>query len=191
MDPYVRELLESAPLAADDEMALARRARSGDAAARDALIRSGMRSVVLRARLLGFRDDDLLDAVQSGAVGLIRAVDRFDPDRGARLATFAWHWIGASMRRSHRPEVPLGDTDAPAAAPRRLDDDLLTGLAAMPADVLRLRFGIGPGEAPPMSRASTGQALGLTTAQVRTIEAQAMRQLRARLAKVVDRAPHA
>ncbi len=104
MDAFVKSLLAQPQLAAADERALARRARCGDAAARDELITAGMRAVALRAMLHGFRGDEMRDAVQSGAVGLIRAVDRFDPDCGTRLATYAWHWIGSAMRQSRGPD---------------------------------------------------------------------------------------
>ena len=110
VDPYVRRLLASDPLDADREHALATRAAAGDRAARDELIVGSLRMVALRARMFGFGDSEIADAVQAGTVGLIRAVDRFDPQRGVRLATFSWWWIGAAMRTAVRPgaEVPVG-----------------------------------------------------------------------------------
>ena len=98
MDASVRRLLEQVPLDAEQEHRLARRMRAGDVDARAALVLAGMRSVVQRALMHGLRGEDLRDGVQAGAVGLIQAVDRFDPDRGARLATYAWAWIGGAMR---------------------------------------------------------------------------------------------
>lgn len=176
-------------LDAAEEQALARRARDGDAVARDALITSGLRSVVLRARMLGLRGEELRDAVQSGAEGLIRAVDRFDPDRGVRLATYAWHWIGAGMSSQRVQEVPLGDVE-----PRCLDQasdavDLLVGLPDVEADVLRHRYGLDPDRPFPLSRQAVAELLGLSVSQVRTLEGKAMRHLRKGLAKVYDRAP--
>jgi RNA polymerase sigma factor (sigma-70 family) len=193
MDPFVRSLLASVPLTSEQELALARRARDGDARARHDLITSGLRSVALRACLLGIRGDDLGDAVQSGAVGLIRAVDRFDPERGVRLATYAWRWVGAEMACRHRPEVPLDDVE-PAADEAVPDDSAALGelLRMLPDDeseLLRLRFGMGPAGADSLSRRAVGERLGLTISQVRTIEAKAMRQLRGGLANVVHRAP--
>jgi RNA polymerase sigma factor (sigma-70 family) len=182
--------MSSSPLAPAEEQALARRAREGDQGARAALITSGMRSVVLRARLLGLRGEDMRDAVQSGAVGLIRAVDRFDPDRGVRLTTYAWRWIGAEMVRAPRREEPLGDTEASTQDSLPDDGDLLEGLGDEQARVLELRFGLVGEATPPMTRQAVAEHLGLTVSQVRTVEAKAMRQLRRRLAKVVDRAPH-
>ena len=194
MDPFVRRLLSSTPITPEQELALARRAHGGDPRARHDLIVSGLRSVALRARLLGIRDDDLADAVQSGAVGLIRAVDRFDPERGVRLATYAWHFVGAEMSGRHRPEVPLDDVDPAVVDEPRHDSsalgELLQSLPSDELELLRLRFGVGCPSEICLSRQAAGERLGLTISQVRTVEAKAMRQLRRGLANVVHRAPH-
>ena len=89
--------------------------------------------------LYGFTGDDMRDAVQSGAVGLIRAVDRFDPDRGARLVTYAWHWIGASMKPSTAPTPTPGCVGAAFGEVPETCDDLLAGLPEELAFVLRVR----------------------------------------------------
>lgn len=193
MDQFVRDLLALTPLSAADECALARRARGGDAGARAALITVGMRAVALRAMLYGFRGDEMRDAVQSGAIGLIRAVDRFDPDRGVRLATYSWHWIGSAMRPDRRRDMPADDPGRDAAEvpdePESSVSDLLVGLPPELAAVVRLRYGLGAASDSPMTQRMTAQHLGLTVAQVRQREAKAMRHLRMRLAKVVHRAP--
>lgn len=190
MDSFVRGLMSTAPLSPECEVSLARAARQGDRAARDALITAGLRSVALRARLLGLRGEELRDAVQAGTIGLIRAVDRFDPDRGVRLATYAWHWIGAEMVRDVRREVALDGVETSTCHPSESGADLLEELSAEARDVVELRFGIGPGHPIPLAREAVAQRLGLTISQVRTIEGKAMRQLRGGLAKVADRAPH-
>jgi DNA-directed RNA polymerase sigma subunit (sigma70/sigma32) len=189
VDHFIRQLLSQPPLEAAAERELARRARGGDLAARDALITAGLRSVALRALMLGLRGEELRDAVQSGAVGLIRAVDRFDPERGVRLATYAWQWIGAELTRPVRRETTLDEETGWFAVHPDLADDLLDGMPHVEAEVLRQRFGLGPGHPSPLSRRAVGERLGLSVSQVRTIESKAMRQLRRGLAKVVDRAP--
>ncbi|MCL3818321.1 sigma factor [Aeromicrobium wangtongii] len=191
MDRFVRTLMAAPVLSAAQEQLLARQARDGDLEAREALITSGLRSVALRARMLGLQGEDLRDAVQSGAVGLIRAVDRFDPDRGVRLSTYAWRWIGAEMMRTPHREVPLDDIEPPADGPvAESCGPLLAPLTAVEAQVIVLRFGLASQGAPPMSRRAAADHLGLSISQVRTIEGKAMRQLRRGLAKVGDRAPH-
>jgi DNA-directed RNA polymerase sigma subunit (sigma70/sigma32) len=190
VDHFVQQLMSSPPLAASDEAALARRARAGDGDARAALIVSGMRSVVLRARMLGLQGEELRDAVQSGAIGLIRAVDRYDPDRGARLATYAWRWIGAEIVPA-RHDLALSDTvDTPVRDVPPTHCDLLDGLPDPQREVLSLRFGLTDPAGIPRTRSAVAHHLGLTVSQVRTIEGKAMRQLREGLAKVADRAPH-
>ncbi|WP_229053370.1 sigma-70 family RNA polymerase sigma factor [Aeromicrobium sp. Leaf350] len=185
--PWVRSVLAEPEIDADTERDLARRARAGDAEARAALIRSGLRHVVQRARMLGFRGDAFDDAVQSGCLGLIRAVDRFDPEGGARLRTYAWWWIGDAMR-SAVPVVtdPLPDDLAAASSSDVKSADL--PLAEVP-EVLRLRFGLDEPAGRSRPRHEVARLLGLTESQVRDREAQAMRQLRQGLAKVVHRAP--
>lgn len=108
----MRRLLAAESLEPAEERSLALRAAGGDRDARAELIVRSQRLVAMRARMLGIGDDEIADAVQAGTVGLIRAVDRFDPDRGARLSTFAWWWIGAAMRAALPPtrEVPVGDS---------------------------------------------------------------------------------
>lgn len=189
VDRFVRDLLALPPLDASEEIELARRARAGDRDARRLLITAGMRSVALRACMRGHRGDELRDAVQSGAIGLIQAVDRFDPERGARLSTYAWLWIGAEMAVTPRREVPLDVADVPVDGPVPTDLSLLDGMPDDFVCVLDLRFGLGLHASAPMPRHAVAQRLGLTESQVRTIEGKAMRQLRARLAKVGDRAP--
>ncbi len=192
MDPFVRHLLALTPLTAAEERALARQARRGDGVARAALITAGMRAVALRAMLCGFRGDEMRDAVQSGAIGLIRAVDRFDPDRGVRLATYSWHWIGSAMKLDQpggiAAEAP-GLTDLGVRPTHPSTVDLLVGVPDELAAVMRLRYGLGSTSGTPMTQRMTAQLLGLTVSQVRQREAKAMRHLRVRLAKVVHRAP--
>lgn len=192
MDPYLRRLAAIPPLRAESEHELAILSWHGDAGARDELITSSLRLVVLRARLLGLHGSRLLDAVQSGTVGLIEAVDRFDPDRGCRLSTYAWWWIGQAMRQSlPLPElVQEADPRSDLRAPLYDEENLLEGLDEELVEVLRERFGIGAGSGRPTTRVEVARRLGLTVSQVRTKEASALEHVRKRLAKVGHRAPH-
>ena len=144
-----------------------------------------MRAVVQRALMVGLRGEALRDGVQAGSIGLIRAVDRFDPDRGVRLATFAWAWIGAALHSADRLESELVgdhlDVREPDEAWTWLD-----GLAPPMEEIIRLRCGVGA--VPAMSRREVAHQLDLTESRVRTIEAEAMRHLRGRLARIGHRA---
>lgn len=191
MDPYLRQLAAIPPLDAREEHELAARAWRGDLAARDQLITASLRLVTMRAHLLGFRGARLMDAVQAGTVGLIEAVDRFDPHRGCRLSTYAWWWIGQAMKQAQAPgESGLGqEPPAPSGAAIEVGENLLAGLDPDLALVLEARFGKGSGQGRPMPRREVARRLGLTISQVRTKEAKALSQLRRRLAKVGHRAP--
>lgn len=173
---------------------LAAAARAGDRVARDDLVRESLRLVALRALHLGLRGDALDEAMQSGTLGLIAAVDRFDPGRGCRLATYAWPWITAAIRATVRADPPHVALDATLSeAVPEPPDDLRPALAHLPlrlAAVIRLRYRLGEPAAPPRSRKEVARRLGVTVAQVRADEARAMAHLRSRLAKVGHRAPH-
>lgn len=100
---YLSEVARIPPLTEQEERELARRMRDGDRAARERLILSHLRLVVSIAREYGDTDMDLLDMIQEGNMGLIEAVDRFDPELGYRLSTYARWWIrqaiGAAIER--------------------------------------------------------------------------------------------
>ena len=190
----MRHLMSQPPLDPERERTLARAARTGHREARDALVRESLRLVALRAHHLGLQGDALDEAMQSGTLGLIAAVDRFDPDRGCRLATYAWPWITAAIRVRVRPEnaTAVFDDVAPETAAEPADDlePLLAHLPIRLAAVIRLRYRLGEPSGPPRTRKEVAMRLGLTVAQVRADEARAMTHLRARLAKVGGRAPH-
>ena len=182
-------MLAAPALSREREQELARSARAGSFSARDDLIRSSLRLVAMRVRQLGIPANNIDDAVQAGTIGLIAAVDRFDPERGVRLSTFAWPWITASIRSSTmhptkpvRPEPPrleyVGDLDM-----------LVSRLPIRLAEVVRLRFRLGEPADVLRTHADVAARLGLTIAQVRRAEAQALGRLRDRLARLGDRDP--
>ncbi|MEO6471269.1 MAG: sigma-70 family RNA polymerase sigma factor [Aeromicrobium sp.] len=192
MDPYIRRLSAIPRLDAKSERALALLACGGDVDARDQLITASLPLVVMRARRLGLHGQRLLDAVQAGTIGLIEAVDRFDPGRGCRLATYAWWWIGQSMSRTF-PVAEFPSDFARADLADRvsvLAEDLLEGLDEELAEVLSIRYGSGSEPGRTLTRAEVAQRLGLSVSQVRTKEAKALSHLRQRLAKVGHRASH-
>jgi RNA polymerase sigma factor (sigma-70 family) len=185
-------------LPSEQEFTLARSAQQGDRAARDELVQASLRLVALRVLALGVPAADRDDAFQSGVLGLMAAVDRFDPDRGARLATYAWPWITSAIRSSLRSfDEPIDDPAASSASPvdataPDVRGDLgfvLSGLPTLVAEVMRLRFGFGNGTGEMRSRASVAARLGLTISEVRTVEANTLASLRRRLARLGHRAP--
>lgn len=96
----MREVGEVPLLTATEETALARRVQAGDAAAREHMIRANLRFVIKIAREYEHLGLPLLDLINEGNIGLMLAVDRFDPDKGAKLSTYGAWWIRQSIRRA-------------------------------------------------------------------------------------------
>jgi DNA-directed RNA polymerase sigma subunit (sigma70/sigma32) len=185
----LRGMLATPPLACEREQELARAARAGDAEARGDLIRFSLRLVAMRVRHLGIPANEIDDALQAGTVGLIAAVDRFDPDRDVRLSTFAWPWITASIRSSMADPPRPGGLEPPPPTARGDLDTIVARLPIRLAEVVRLRFRLGEPADALRTHADVAARLGITIAQVRRAEAQALGRLRHRLARLGDRDP--
>ncbi len=97
---YLNEIGESKLLTAEEEVYFARLAQQGDEAARSRMIVSNLRLVVKIARRYLNRGLPLLDLIEEGNLGLIRAVEKFDPERGFRFSTYATWWIRQTMERA-------------------------------------------------------------------------------------------
>ena len=97
---YLDEIGISPLLTADEEKYFARRAQSGDESARQRMIESNLRLVVKIARRYIHRGLPLLDLIEEGNLGLIHAVEKFDPERGFRFSTYATWWIRQSIERA-------------------------------------------------------------------------------------------
>ncbi len=97
---YLGEIGYSPLLTAEEEVLYARRALRGDEAARKRMIESNLRLVVKISRRYSNRGLALLDLVEEGNLGLIRAVEKFDPERGFRFSTYATWWIRQTIERA-------------------------------------------------------------------------------------------
>src|SRR5437588_11053215 len=97
---YLREVGQSKLLTPKEEIALAKRIHKGDAKAREEMIKSNLRLVVKIARDYEDYGLPLLDLINEGNMGLMKAVERFDPRKGAKLSTYASWWIKQSIRRA-------------------------------------------------------------------------------------------
>ena len=93
LDIYFRDIGRFPLLSPDEEQSLARGMSDGEEKARERLIVSNLRLVAKIAKEYTDVGLPLMDLIQEGNMGLIEAVDRFDPDRGFRLSTYAAHWI--------------------------------------------------------------------------------------------------
>ena len=97
---YLQEIGKTALLTIEEEIQLAKRIRRGDKAARDHMISANLRLVVKIA--MDYKDFGLplLDLISEGNIGLINAVERFDPRKGGKLSTYAAWWIKQSIKRA-------------------------------------------------------------------------------------------
>ena len=98
-ETYLRDISRYQPITQEQEFTLATRARQGDADARNQLIQANLRMVVNIARQYLRPGVEMLDLIQEGNIGLITAVDKFDPTQGNRLTTLAFYWINKQIQR--------------------------------------------------------------------------------------------
>jgi RNA polymerase primary sigma factor len=97
---YLREIGKIPLLTAEEELALAQRVVAGDKRAKDQMAEANMRLVVSIAKRYVGRGLDLLDLIQEGNTGLLRAVEKFDPDKGFKFSTYATWWIRQAITRA-------------------------------------------------------------------------------------------
>jgi RNA polymerase nonessential primary-like sigma factor len=97
---YLREISRIALLTREQELDLARRARAGDETATQRLVEANLRLVVQVARRYLNRGLPLSDLIEEGNIGLLRAVEKFEPERGLRFSTYAVWWIRQAVARA-------------------------------------------------------------------------------------------
>jgi len=100
LETYLREINETSLLSSDDEHELAIAIGTGDAGARDRMVRANLRLVVNIARGYTGKGLGLQDLIEEGNLGLLRAVEGFDPAMGTRFSTYASYWIKQSIKRA-------------------------------------------------------------------------------------------
>jgi RNA polymerase primary sigma factor len=100
LETYLRDINETSLLTAADEKRLAEAIARGDALARDHMVRANLRLVVSIARGYANRGLPLPDLIEEGNLGLLRAVEGFDPKVGTRFSTYASYWIKQSIKRA-------------------------------------------------------------------------------------------
>ena len=97
---YLREIGKIPLLTPEEEADLAERIVKGDKKAKDKMVEANMRLVVSIAKRYGGRGLDFLDLIQEGNTGLLRAVEKFDPDKGFKFSTYATWWIRQAITRA-------------------------------------------------------------------------------------------
>ena len=106
LQTYLQDISKYPQLSPQEELTLATRARQGDTEARNQLIHTHLRMVINIARQYLRPDVEMLDLIQEGNIGLIKAVDKFDPTQGNRLSTLAFYWVNKQIQRflDHEPD---------------------------------------------------------------------------------------
>jgi RNA polymerase primary sigma factor len=97
---YLREIGQIPLLTREDEVRLAKKIKKGDQAARQHMIKANLRLVVKIAQDYSNYGLPLVDLISEGNIGLMKAVERFDPKKGGKLSTYAAWWIKQSIRRA-------------------------------------------------------------------------------------------
>jgi RNA polymerase primary sigma factor len=135
---YLREISKTALLTAEEEVALAERIKNGDAEARSHMIRANLRLVVKIAQDYSNYGMPVMDLISEGNIGLMKAVGRFDPEKGGKLSTYAAWWIKQSIKRalanqSKTIRLPVHMVDK-IAKMRRIATILTEALGREPTD---------------------------------------------------------
>ena len=97
---YLREIGKIPLLSPEEELELAQKVKAGDKRAKDKMAEANMRLVVSIAKRYSGRGLDFLDLIQEGNTGLLRAVEKFDPDKGFKFSTYATWWIRQAITRA-------------------------------------------------------------------------------------------
>src|SRR5580693_7629308 len=100
LETYLREINETALLSAQEEKVLAHLIEDGNSEARDRMVRANLRLVVNIARSYTGKGLGLQDLIEEGNLGLLRAVEGFDPNMNTRFSTYASYWIKQSIKRA-------------------------------------------------------------------------------------------
>jgi len=151
VDIYLREIARTRLLTAVEERDLATRAQAGDATARERMVAANLRLVVSIARRYQQRGLPLLDLAQEGSLGLLRAIEKFEPDRGFRFSTYATWWVRQAITHAlttygHTIRVPVHMRDA-LHATQRVSGALFADLGREPTvGEIAVAAGLSPDE---------------------------------------------
>jgi RNA polymerase primary sigma factor len=97
---YLRDISQTPLLSIEEENALAERIKNGDESAREHMIRANLRLVVKIAQDYANYGVPVLDLISEGNIGLMKAVEKFDPNKGGKLSTYGAWWIKQAIKRA-------------------------------------------------------------------------------------------
>jgi RNA polymerase primary sigma factor len=172
---YLREIGRERLLTPEEEVRLAARTKRGDRAARERMITANLRLVVKLANDYAHRGLPLLDLVAEGNIGLMKAVERFDPSKGGKLSTYAGWWIKQAIKRalanqSRMIRVPVHQTEKTVML-RRLAERMTIELGRDPTDE------------------ELAGEVGFTRERIRQVQTGALQKLRREMRRLDGRPP--
>ena len=190
---YLKEIGRINLLTADEEYEYALEAQEGNEDAKRILAESNLRLVVSIAKRYVGRGMAFLDLIQEGNIGLMKAVEKFDPSKGYKFSTYATWWIRqaitraiADQARTIRVPVHMVETINKLARVQRqltqelnrepTEAELAKKMNLSEEKVLKLRFGLEDGQCRTLEE--VGQIFGVTRERIRQIEAKALRKMR-------------
>jgi len=152
LSTYLGEIAKIPLLSTSEEIRLARRAQQGDGEARHKLIVSNLRLVVSIAKKYLYYGLPLLDLIEEGNLGLMKAVDRYDPERGCKFSTYATWWIRQAVTRSlsnqgRTVRIPVYVTDNVARYKKTAEELYIRSGRRPEPDEVAIELGIKPAEA--------------------------------------------
>src|SRR5438046_593883 len=170
---YLREIGQIPLLTPDQEIELAAKIKKGDREARALMIRSNLRLVVKIAHDYANLGLPLLDLISEGNIGLMKAVERFDPAKGGKLSTYAAWWIKQSIKRAL----------ANQSKTIRLPVHLVDKISKMRRVALQMSEELGRETTDDKLTEEVGKKFGVTRERIRQLQNIALMKLRRALQK--------
>lgn len=195
---YMKDLSRFPLLTHEEEADLAKKAQAGDMAAREKIINSNLRFVVRVAKQYQGMGLGLEDLISEGNVGLLMAIDRFDPSKGNHFISYAVWWIKAMIRKALSCQTQAATSQVTLPDEETLDEipqpktllqnhiesamqeavnGVLSTLPPKEAHVIKLRYGLGSSNEA-LSLSEVGCKMHLSKEGVRQIEKRAFDHLR-------------
>lgn len=181
MRSYIQHIGNYPLITTEQEKSLARRIQQGDEEARRQLIRANLRLVVKIAHDFKGRGLPLRDLISEGNIGLMRAADKFTPDKGVKFSTYGAWWIKQAMRRGLTEKSETIRFPVPSAGNIHKTRYFMQKLTSIEQNILVMRFGLNRHS--PKTLEEVSRQVGQTREQIQQIQKKALKKLRDTIAR--------